>query len=66
MELRTIDHPEANGRQVQPGDVAWEIKLPLENGEDLIVHLGKKSRDLLYGMMIAEEMEDLNGNHGSI
>jgi hypothetical protein len=54
MEFLTNDHPEANGRQPQFGDVAWTIRLPLETGEDLIVHMGKKGRDTLFGMLIAD------------
>ena len=54
MELKTIDHPEANGRKAQIGDVAWNISMPLESGEILVIHMGKKCRDNLFGMLIAD------------
>lgn len=54
MELRSKDHPEANGRQPQFGDVAWTLKIPLEDGTTLLLKLGKKSRDMIFGMMIAD------------
>jgi hypothetical protein len=30
--LRTDDHPEARGRQPQPGDQEWTLSLVLEDG----------------------------------
>ena len=54
MILRSDDHPEANGRSVQPGDVAWTLRIPLEDGDTLFLKLGKKSRDNIFGMMIAD------------
>lgn len=55
MKLRTTCDPEANGRQPQPDDVRYTLTFPLENGEELVVQMGKKGRDLLLGMLICEE-----------
>lgn len=54
MILKAIDDPEANGRAPQPGDTRWTIRIPLEDGTTLIVHMGEKSRKTLFGMMIAD------------
>ena len=54
MELRSKDYPEANGRKPQSGDVAWTLQVPLEDGQTLYLKLGKKSRDMIFGMMIAD------------
>lgn len=57
MNLRTRCHPEANGRQPQLGEEAWTVRLPLENGEELVVQMGRQGRDLLFGMLIADCMD---------
>ena len=54
MKLISSCHPEANGRKPQVGDVAWTLRLTLENGEPLELHVGNKGRDTLFGMMIAD------------
>jgi len=54
MELKTIDHPEANGRQARYGDTAWVVTMRLEDGTDLIVRMGKQGRDILFGMLMAD------------
>lgn len=54
QEFKTRDHPEANGRKTTFGDVAWTIRLPLEDGSELVVRMGKKDRDILFGMLIAD------------
>lgn len=46
--------PEANGNRPQPGDVRFTIQIRLEHGEFLQVTMGKKGRDLLFGMLIAD------------
>jgi hypothetical protein len=54
MRLRTKDDPEANGRQPRYGDERWTINMPLENGEILYIEMGRKSRDVIFGMLIAD------------
>lgn len=38
--LRTNDHPQANGRQGQEGEHAWNLRFPLEDGRYLEVQVG--------------------------
>lgn len=54
MKLRTDCHPEANGRKPQYGDTAWKIRIKLEDSRTLEIDMGKKGRDLLFGMLIAD------------
>lgn len=54
MELRAIDDPEANGRQPRFDELRWTVQIPLESGETLLLHMGRKSRDMLFGMLIAD------------
>lgn len=54
IKLRSSDHPEANGRTPENGDIVWKLKLPLEKDRILILEVGKKGRDTLFGMMIAD------------
>lgn len=58
MILRTDDHPEANGRTPKHGEQQWIVTMPLETGESLQIKMGKKSRDMIFGMMVAEDTED--------
>lgn len=54
MELKTADDAEADGRKPRHDDVRWTIRLPLEGGETLTLSMGKKCRDILFGMLIAD------------
>lgn len=47
-------HPEANGKVPNEGDHAWKVDIPLEDGTILHLELGKKGRDCLFGMLIAD------------
>lgn len=54
LDLRTLDDPEANGREPEQGDVRFVLHLPLENGSTLTIRMGRQGRDTLFGMLIAE------------
>ncbi len=54
MILRTVDSPDANARTPESGETRWALTIPLENGDTLTLYLGKKSRDTIFGMMIAD------------
>ena len=45
MELvyRCKDDPEANGRIPQKGEQRYSLLFPLENGDDLRIHMGRES-----------------------
>ena len=54
IKLRTNCDPESNGRTPQRGDERWTIHMPLDNGDVVYIQMGRKGRDLLFGMLIAE------------
>jgi hypothetical protein len=39
-KFRTKDHPEANGRQAEHGDLQWVLKFPLDGGGTLLLEIG--------------------------
>lgn len=43
IHLRTIDHPEANGRKPQAGDQGYTLIFPLEDGSSLRLTMGRQS-----------------------
>lgn len=45
--FRTKDHPEAEGRQPNCGDVDYPLTFPLEWGRTLVVRLGQSGFDSL-------------------
>jgi hypothetical protein len=56
--LRTDDHPEARGRQPQPGDQEWTLSLVLEDGRPLVLHLGRRTHAFLRQMLLQEMKDD--------
>jgi hypothetical protein len=40
--FKTIDHPEADGRQMVQGDLNYELKFPLQDQGELILLCGHK------------------------
>lgn len=52
--LRTKCHPQAGGRTPESGEVAWSATLPLEDGTSVVIQMGKKGRDMLFGMLVAD------------
>jgi hypothetical protein len=56
--LRTDDHPEARGRQPQPGDQEWTLSLVLEDGRTLVLHLGRRTHAFLRQMLLQEMRDD--------
>lgn len=61
VTLRSMDHPEANGRHPRSGEQQWTLSVPLENGQDYLeLHLGKRGREALRDMLNKEEEDDAN------
>lgn len=56
-EFRTKDHPEANGRTPKKGEQEFSLKFPLENGDVLVVKMGKEGWDTV-GQFILDEAID--------
>lgn len=54
----TADHPEAEGRQPQFGDVAYTFTFVLPGDDYLEVHTGKKARNALLRMLMQEEVDN--------
>lgn len=55
--FRTEDHPEANGRRPQPGQSFYTLRFPLEDGRELVVHIGQRGFDTL-GQMVIDSLAD--------
>lgn len=57
--FKTTDHPAANGRNPQSGEVRYVFTFPLENRDDYLeVHTGQKGRDALLRMLKQDEEDD--------
>ena len=65
LELRTEDHPAANGRTPELGEVQWEFKFPLEDGTILRLQMGEKGkqdlRQVILDQMIDEQQHRARG-----
>ena len=59
LHYRTIEHPEANGRQAQAGDSAWDFRCILEDGTILHLHMGKQGHDAFRGFILHEALDDI-------
>jgi hypothetical protein len=57
MEVRTKDYPEANGRIPQKGEQRFSLTFPLEDGQSLIVHMGRESMNY-FESFLAQMMFD--------
>jgi hypothetical protein len=57
-EFRTKDHPQANGKKAQYGDVEYRLTFPLEDGTDLFVVCGKEGMRNLRNVVLAELCDD--------
>lgn len=61
LEYKCKDDPEANGRIPAQGDQRFTLTFPLENGDDLKVHMGREGlnhfADFLGSLVIDEEAE---------
>ena len=60
-EFITKDHPEANGRQAQSGEHAYQLLFPLDNGDDLVIHCGDETMtrfsDMIGRMILDDDAE---------
>jgi hypothetical protein len=57
--LKTADHPEANGREAQNGDVQWCFWMTLEDGRRLELLMGREGRENLRNCILQEDADDL-------
>jgi hypothetical protein len=56
-QFKSIDCPDANGRQPKHGEVMWTLKFPLDNGDTLLVDIGEKGRYHIAKMMAQDEAD---------
>ena len=58
IKYKSADHPEANGRKPQPGDLRWTLSFPLENGDDYLeLEIGRKGREAILDMLNQENKD---------
>ena len=57
IEYRCKDDPEANGRVPLKGDRRYTLKFPLENGDELQVHMGNEGMET-FRMFLGQEVID--------
>ncbi len=61
VEYKCKDDPEANGRIAGTGDQRFTLTFPLENGDELKVHMGREGlnhfADFLGSLAIDEDAE---------
>lgn len=61
----THDHPEANGRKPIEGEQGFSLKFPLENGDLLIVKMGKVGWDTVGQFILDEAIDRPSYSDGS-
>src|SRR5947209_20616996 len=59
VQVRSNDHPEANGRHPKAGEQQWIFTVPLETQVRLVLRMGRKGRDALREMILREELDDV-------
>ena len=47
----TKDHPEANGREAQPGEEEYMLNFPLEDGRVLYIKMGRIGHEALFEVL---------------
>lgn len=62
--ITTDCHPEANGRQPDPGDQGWKFNATLDDGAILELRMGRKGRDALLAMLMWENADDMEAMMG--
>jgi hypothetical protein len=65
LEVRTEDHPEAGGRALQVGEMCYVVRLPLDDGRELVINMGQKCVDTLAGMILDSMANAPSYNDGS-
>lgn len=51
-EVRTYDHPEANGRKPQVGETEYELVFTLEDQSILVVKIGQHGFDTVTNLLM--------------
>ena len=64
MEYRCKDDPEANGRKAKIGEQRFSLIFPLENGEELKLHMGREGMnhfESFIAQMMVDDQEEVGG-----
>lgn len=56
--FKTKDHPEANGRKPEKGDVQYDLRFPLEDGTKLHVLMGREGIKRVQTVVLEELADD--------
>lgn len=67
IEYKCKDDPEANGRIPQKGEQRFTLKFPLENGEELKLHMGREGMnhfETFIAQMMVDDNEEARGSNG--
>lgn len=65
LHLRTTDHPEANGRKPQPGEVEYPLRFPLDDGRELVLRIGQKGFETMTDLLVDMLSNAPSHNDGS-
>lgn len=60
LHLRDESDPEARGRVPGAGEHRWTLRVPLDDGRELHLHMGDRGRDAILGMLTRAVMDDAN------
>jgi hypothetical protein len=58
LVFKTRDHPEANGKEAQKGDVQYDLYFPLEDGTKLHVLMGREGMKHVQTVVLEELADD--------
>lgn len=66
MNLRTKDHPAANGREPQAGEHGYTLKFPLDDGSDLELECGSETFARFSDMIGRLMIDDATSGNSSV
>lgn len=66
IEIRTLDHPEANGRKPQPGETEYAFTFRAENNEIVILRMGSQAWEIHSQHVLDMLAETPSYNDGSL
>ena len=58
VKLDTLDSPSRPGNVPEDGEIRWTLMLPLSNGDELHLTIGKESHDALISILNEESIDD--------
>lgn len=58
LVLFADDSPARPGYEPQDGESDWQLLLPLDGGQKLVVHIGRRSKETFIALLAAESADD--------